>query len=280
MARLLNISPDDYHALPGFSASCAKTLIAQSPLHAWQEHPEYGAKGKKATKLMDRGQAIHTFLLGKGKRLARLPYDDRRTNAAKDAVAKARADGLVPLLHEEYADYEAAAKAIRTRLDSAGHFISDAVGVSECAIEWEEPSPHGPVRCRCMMDYVVLDTGEIDELKVVGDASPAQVERSSEGMLYRIAAAAYVRALAAYRPDLIGRITYRFLFVEPTPPYAIYDPPPDDLFLETGERDWLRAVASWAKCKAENHWPSYEGAGRISRPKWALIKEGYNVNEL
>jgi hypothetical protein len=278
MPQLLDISPDEYHLRPGLSASIAKALMAQSELHAWQQHPSYGAKGKKPTKLMDRGAVLHHLLLGKGSRFAVLPFEDWKKKAAQESRDKAREAGLIPITHVLHSEYEAAAREIRARLDDAGHFISDATGISEAAIEWEESSSYGPVTCRCMMDWLSFETATIFELKIVEDASPDHVERSAETMGYRIGAAAYVRALAALRPELIGSITYRFLFCEPEAPYAIYDPEPDSLFLETGERDWLRAVEKWARCVSRDEWPNYAGAGSISRPSWALRREGYLSN--
>lgn len=44
-ARILDVSADDYHALPGFSSSVAKVVIEKSPLHA------KAAVGKKPSKL-------------------------------------------------------------------------------------------------------------------------------------------------------------------------------------------------------------------------------------
>lgn len=284
MARLLNISPDDYHALPGFSASCAKTLIAQSPLHAWQEHPEYGAKGKKATKAMNRGTAIGTFLLGKGKRIARLPYDSWTTKKSQEDRDSTEASGVVALTRVQYDDYQEAAAAIKRRL--IDEHAKDARvpaaldGVSEQAMEWHEDSSSGQVLCRGMMDHVWLDRGRILDLKVIEDASPAAIERSAESLGHAIQSTAYVRGLVRVMPELMGRIEFLFLFVEPHPPYAINIVKPDGVFDEIGERRWLRAVETWGRCLKKNEWPAYgSGIKRISPPPWALAREGYTVDE-
>lgn len=276
MAQLLNIPTAEYHRRPELSGSIAKTIIAKSELHAWSEHPAYGGMAREETKLMDRGSAVGRMLLGKGAELACLPFDDWRTKAAQESRDKARAAGLVPLTHVEYTEYEEATKAIKTRLCEMGHFISDVTGVSEPVIIWEEESPYGPVGCRCMMDHLSLQRATIYELKVVGDAHPDKTERSAEAMGYRISAAAYIRALAAYRPDLIGSITFQFLFVEPFEPFAIYAPPPSEEFLVSGDRDWTSAVARWARAKRDNYWPGYENARSITRPRYAIRKEGYS----
>lgn len=278
-AQLLTIPAREYHLRPELSGSIAKTIIARSELHAWSEHPAYGGAGKAATKLMDRGAAVGRLLLGKGAELACLPFDDWRTKAAQESRDKARAQDLVPLTHVEHSEYEAAAKEIKSRLDAMGHFISEVTGVSEPVVLWQEDSPYGPVACRCMMDHLSIPRATIYELKVVGDAHPEHVERSAESMGYRISAAAYIRALAALRPELIGSIAFQFLFVEPTPPYAIYAPPPSVEFLESGDRDWTSAVSRWARAQRDNHWPGYESAGPITRPRWALRRDGYATNE-
>lgn len=279
IARLLDLTPEQYHQHPGFSASTAKTLISRSELHAWHEHPAFGGNGKVPTKVMDRGSAIHTLLLGKGARLACLPYDSWRTDASKESRERTRAAGLVPLLHEDYTAYELAASRIRQRLEYAGHFISNIHGRSECAIEWEEPSSVGPVLCRCMMDHVVLDEGLIYEVKVVEDAHPDRCERSAESMGYAIAAAAYIRALLAWRPNLSGHVEFRFLFCEAEEPHAVYDPQPTTAFLSAGEEKWLAAVERWGVAKASGHWPHYQNNRPIHRPRWAMTREERQINE-
>ena len=69
-ARILNCSPGDYYrdpcAVPSLSQSIAHTLVTQSPLHAWSEHPRLGNQRKPASKAMDVGSLIHKLVLGKG----------------------------------------------------------------------------------------------------------------------------------------------------------------------------------------------------------------------
>lgn len=279
MARLLDIDPDAYHQLPGLSASTAKRIIKRSALHAWQEHPLYGAKGKTPTKAMDRGTAGHTFLLGKGARIACLPYDDWRTKAARESRTKTRAAGMVPMLHEDYTAAQELAEHIKRRLleEHARDRRVPAVldGVSEQAMEWVEPSTSGPVLCRAMLDHF-WRSGRIIDLKLVEDASPAAVERTAENMGYAIQSTAYVRGLAQVFPDLMGRIEFLFLFVEVEPPFAMNVVEPDGMFDEIGLRRWRRAVETWGRCVKNNEWPAYgDGIKRISPPPWALSQEGY-----
>lgn len=268
-ARVLEVSVDDYHKLPGLSASRAVAMTNDSAFHC-KYMIDHG--DRKPTKEMDMGSVVHRMVLGKGKDYACLPYDDWRTGAAKQSRKDARAAGLIPLTHVQHTQCEETAAAAVRAMAELGIRMS---GRSELAVEWFE----GDVQCRNMFDHVDLETGEILEIKTTGDANPVRVERRAEEMGYRISAAAYIRSLLALHPELRGRISYTFLFVEIEPPYAVYPPEPDHLFLETGERDWLRAVATWRQCTATGRWPGYQDFKSISRPQWKLRQEGYTTHE-
>lgn len=269
-ARILEVTPDAYHKLPGLSPSTATVLIQQSPLHAMTSH------GKAPTKLMDRGSVMHKLILGEGKEFRVLDFGDWRTAFAKAARDAARSEGLIPILQHDYDDAKKASIAILSRMRTMGIRLD---GRSEVAIGWTEQSTSGPVQCRTMLDHFVQSRGEALELKIVGDASPQQCERSAENFGHAIAFAARTRAIAALDPDLAGRVRYRFLFCEASAPYAIYAPAPDGVFRELGERRWLRAVESWGKCTATGKWPAYEEHSSITAPQWALSGEGYTTDE-
>lgn len=279
MARLLDITPDDdYHSLPGLSSTTAKTIVAQSPLHAWHQHGAYGAKGKTPTKLMDRGNVIHSLVLGKGKAFRVLDFDSWRTDKSKAARDEARAAKLIPILTEDFEDAAKASVEIMKGLVERGIKLD---GISEQAIEWTEDSESGPVVCRGMIDHLRIDAGQELDLKIVGSADPTSVERSAENMGYAIQSAAYQRALIQLRPELAGRTNFLFLFCEPEPPYAMNICEPDGVFAEIGERRWLRAVEIWGRCIKRNEWPGYgAGINRLSAPPWALAREGYSQDGL
>lgn len=292
-ARLLDCTPDEYHRLPGFSSSLAKILIGRSPSHAIDaflrktEDDEEEELTDAQVALRERGTVLHTLVLGIGKRIQVVPFPDYRSKAAKDARDEARASGRVPVKEAKMEVYDRTATAIKARLAAAGH---DLDGVSEMAIGWQEPSPHGDVECRAMLDHVRiwgLEEGSkfapsacIYDLKIVGDATPSLNERSAERLGYAIQAAAYTRALAALHPRLAGRIEFRFLFCEPKRPYEIWDPTPDGVFRELGTRRWITAVHGWAEGHATNKWPGYNAgaSNEISAPTWTLREEGIVVD--
>lgn len=273
MARILRISPDEYHQRDGLSASIATTLIARSPLHARAQHPKFGGKGKTPTKAMDRGTIVHALVLGKGKTFAVLEHDDYRKKAAQEERDAARDMGLVPILRREFDEAQQICASIWHQLGKLGVRLD---GESELAIEWQEPTEHGPVLCRGMVDHIWLDRGAILDLKVVSDARQDHIERSAEQFGYAIQAAAYRRALAALKPEFAGKVDFLFAFVEAEEPYAANLCRPDGAFAELGERRWLRAVETWARCLATNNWPSYgDGVNPLSPPAWVLAREDF-----
>lgn len=277
MAQLLNITPEEYHARPGFSASVAKTLISRSPLHAWQEHPEYGGVAKDPTKSMDIGTVIHKMVLGKGTSFRPLDFRDWRTDKAKEARQEARDEGVVPILAEDHKEATFAAIAIMRALIKRGIKLD---GSSEQAMEWHEQTPTGPLLCRGMLDHLTSDMRTIFDLKVTEDASPRSIERTAENFGHAIQHAAYMSGIAKVNKAIAGRVTMRFIFVEPNRPYAVNIVEPDGVFRELGERRWERACNAWARCVKDNEWPGYgEGVEQITAPAWALSQEGYTTDE-
>lgn len=308
-ARILDVDPDAYHRLTGFSASLAKILIASSAFHArdasdrQSEDDEDEDLSDDQRKRRERGTLLHRMVLGKGARVAVIPSDvlgknGAWTNEARGLRDLARKNGLVPVKEADHEILTRVSSAIKARIADSGHVLD---GISEFAIEWHETTPHGPVRCRCMIDHVRLFASDglpvtpgeppvhikparaiIYELKIVDDAHPDRNERTAESLGYAIAREAYDRALNALYPSLAGRIEFRFLFCEHRRPYALWDPLPSGAFRELGSRRWRRAVNAWAEGLDTGRWPSYRDDAlrvEISAPKYILDKEGFTPDE-
>lgn len=302
-ARVLDVSPTAYHALPGFSSSLAKVLVARSAAHAKDAYDrrieqlaaeDEGDEENDSAKQqrLDRGSIGHALILGIGKRIDPIPEGLLSSNgaigtkAAKEYVAAARRAGRVPVKEAHLEVHQRCADAIRTRIAAAGHELN---GTSEMAIEWHERTPSGPVQCRGMLDHVVIwglsdehrargvaPGAVIYDLKIVDDATPQRCERTAESLGYAIQAAAYTRALTALYPALGGRIEFRFLFCEWRRPFEIWDPTTDGTFDALGERRWLRAVHAWGLGLATGKWPGYRSPERacIVASPWSLAQEG------
>jgi hypothetical protein len=186
-ARVLEVTPQQYHKLPGLSPSLATAVMATCLEKARDKYERdvevetldaVDAGGDDADdttdddepdakvaadkqKRLDRGAALHALILGKGEeRLAVIPdallsgknrsISSDKAKAWRDAAI---ADGKVVIKELAMRAFVRVIAAIRERLAVAGHVLD---GRSELAIAWWEPTSLGPILCRTMIDHVVL----------------------------------------------------------------------------------------------------------------------------
>jgi hypothetical protein len=276
-ARLLDCTPAQYHADPtggiALSSSIAKILLDRSSLHAWYAHPKLGAGPHEATAAMNRGSIIHKLLLGKGAEIAIINHDDYRKTAAKEERDAALNAGRIPIKIGDYAEISSAAEAIRARLNDLGFDLGAMGSLVEQAIEWDEEGQHGPVRCRAMMDWVNVASGQILDVKSIEDGSEESAARAVFRYGYHLQSAAYRSALDTLRTEhgLDGASTFTFLFCELEPPYGVLPAKLSGAFQEIGQSRWRAAVRKWEHCLINNDFPGYaRETVRLEPPGWAL----------
>lgn len=274
-ARILNLTPAEYRAdpldgVPWLSQSIAHVLLSQSPLHAWTQHRLLGGIGRPSTAALNDGQIIHRLLLGKGADIAVAPPEwpdakgkmvpavEWRTNSAKEWKANALAEGKLPLLEHEAAEFFTTAEAIKARVKSLGLPLG---GDAEVGVTWDETGEKGPVRCTAMMDLADIDKGVIIDIKTTRNAHPQYVRRAFTEYGYAIQGIAYIRAVEALKPELAGRVKMLFLFCELDPPYGILPAVMGPAMREYGETQWKKAVLTWERCLMTDDWPDYAPKG-------------------
>lgn len=279
-----DVSEEDYFAdqlgsEPSLSSSIAHTLVSRSPLHAWAQHPRFGARGKKPTKEMDLGSVAHTLLLGRGKRFVVIKapegeedYQDFKKKAAREARDAARAAGKIPLLQKHLDEAIDLANAIPPRLAEFGIQLD---GMSEMTAIWHERADDGNiVNCRGMLDHFVADSGNIYDLKIVRSAHPKACQSHLVGFGGDIQSHAYTRAVESAHPELEGRVNFTFLFCEAEYPHAVTPVFRNGTMRELGELRWRRAVNSWSRCIKSSRWPAYvEAPIGVDAPPWAFGAE-------
>lgn len=271
---LLKISPDEYHRdpclTPSLSASIAWTLVDESPLHAWAQHPRLGAVSRPPTEATERGDLFHRMLLGAGKSLEVIDARDYKTAAAREARDAAREAGRIPVLREVHDDASSACRIIEGRLDDLGIKLKPAR--SEIGIFWVDQTSSGePVQCRALVDQwqppIEYDLKSISRMST--DAIASAIAEHG----YHLQRAAYRRALEANAPKLVGRIKQRLIFFETAAPFDVVIVPLSALFLDLGETLWQRAIDTWADCLRSGHWPGVAGDADlvpIDPPPWLL----------
>lgn len=273
-AELVTMTADEYHAdpcdTPSLSSSIAGILVSRSPRHAYLAHPRLGGVRRESTKSMDRGTLIHALVLGKGAEIVAVDAADWRTKAAQEQRDAIRAAHKVPVLVGDYNEALTAAASIEAQLGDRGIWLT---GQSEVVAKWIERADDGtPVRCRAMIDHLMLPA--IFDLKTCRSAHPAAIQRHVIGYGYHIQAHAYQRAVAAVDPTLTGRTDFVFLFVELDPAVTVQPARLDGSMRVLGERQWRRAVNTWAACLTSGRWPAYsDDTLTIEAPPWALQQD-------
>lgn len=282
----LDIPEKAYHGggltpKPPLSSSIAKVLINQSPGHAWWEHPDLNKSKalevEQSTKTQGMGTAIHKLILGKGRPLKVLNFDDYRTNAAKAARDNAIADGMTPLLGKEMDRAEVVAEAAKRRLADSpiAHLIGEDKGDAEVTGVWQEANG---IWCKMRIDWLphaAREVGHITVLDLKTTGQSAKADDWSRTMFDfggDVQDALYRRGLKKLLPDA-RTIDFVFVVIEQDEPCAVQLCRSSGETREMAQGSVALAIETWGQClsrgTALEHWPFYEGEiADIDPPVW------------
>lgn len=273
-AGVHQIDGEDYHRDPApeasLSSTLAKTMLAQSPLHAWTASPRLNPAWEPVEKkTFDIGRAAHRAILGAGGDYIAIPEEILATNGAastkeaKAFIADARAAGRTPLKASEVAEIDAMrvkaqAKlaALQIDLDPAR---SEMVAIAEIDGVW----------CRAMIDNVPLDARmPIYDFKTCENASPEACQKAVLNYGYDVQAEHYRQVWQAATGE--DRV-FRFVFQEKSAPHEIcvVELGADTLLI--ARKKIARAREMWGHCLRAGQWPGYPlGVQRVDLPNWAI----------
>jgi len=260
------ITAEEYHLdvcpSPSLSASIIKSLVNESPLHAWTKHPRLNPNvEREEAKHFDIGTLSHALLLEGRDVAVVIQAENYRTKLAQEARDSARAAGKCPILAHELPEIEAMILAARLQIDAHAE-ASDAFtnGKPEQTIVWQEPNG---VWCRCRPDWLHDSLDVIDDYKTgSGSMHPAQISRNMFRDGWPITAAWYLRGLRAVT-GIDG--VYRFVCQETYAPHAlsIVGCDPATLALANDQVEW--AIDEFGRCLSTGTWLGY--AARIAYPE-------------
>jgi hypothetical protein len=255
---------------PSLSSSIIKILDKESPGHAWWEHPKLrpgkALELEQSTKTQGMGTVLHKLILGKGRAIKVLNFDDFRTNAAKAGRDAAIERGETPILAKKMEEAEEVAEAVRPRIAASrvGHLIGPDLGDAEVTGIWQESNG---IWCRMRLDWlptVARDGGHITviDLKTTEQsANAADWQRTMFDFGGDIQSAFYSRGLRKLIPG-VRSVDFVFVVVEQNPPNAV------SLCRVSGETEEMAsetvdaAIKTWGACLARGtaleHWPFYE----------------------
>ena len=247
----------DYHALPGASASRLRKLWQSTPAHLKAEMDS--PKESDALKL---GTLAHHVILEPDKPIPNLvtPPDEYApgkkwtyaATACKEWRASQERAGNTVLTADEYDSLFGMVRSIAEHSMAASTL---ECGRSELTCLVHDSTNNIDVRCR--LDFVPDGRDFLVDFKTAQSASEHDFERHAFTLGYHIQAALYLDVWNALAGSDDRRTGFRFVAVEKAPPYAVnvFDASPE--FISRGRADYKRALATFARCVAEDHWPAY-----------------------
>lgn len=267
------ISAERYHAdpapEPSLSSTLAKTMLAQSPLHAWTACPRLNPAWEPVNrKTFDIGRAAHRAILGAGGDYVAIPEGILASNGAastkeaKAFIEDARARGLTPLKAAEVDQIHTMREVARRKLAAMQIDLdparSEMIAIAQMDQVW----------CRAMLDNVPLPVRDpIYDFKTCENASPDACQKAVLNYGYDVQAEHYRQVWRAATGE---DRTFRFIFQEKTAPFevCVIELGEDSLFM--ARKKIARARDMWRICLRDGHWPGYPlGVHRIDLPAWA-----------
>lgn len=246
---------DDLCAMPTLSSSIAAILLSQSPRHAWTAHPRlnpaFEPENKKA---FDIGHAVHTLVLGDGRKIQVINADDYRKKDAQAARDAAYVEGRIPVLAADMVHVNAMYAAVRAQL-AAHQDASDAFtdGKPERTLIWQERG----VWVRARADWMPNNPARPwDDMKTSStSANPESWVRKIYDLGADIQCALYRRGIRA----LFGveNPSFRFVVAETEPPYALSVIGLTPAAIDLADRKMDEALDIWAWCLKNDKWPGY-----------------------
>jgi hypothetical protein len=272
-----DFSAAEYHAdpapEPSLSSSVARILLDQSPRHAWLAHPRLNPEkpADEPSRPKEIGSAVHKLILGRGSGTHVIEATSYQSTAAKEARANAVAAGKIPILVDDLATAEGCAAACAEQMAKIEGCAGFSSAPSEVvAIAKDETGAW----LRAMMDkFEEHERGAVIwDVKTTGQsAAPQAIGRKIADMGYEIQSALYERVAVTLKPELAGRITFRWVFIETEPPHLLTVAELDATGLEIGRKKVAAAIALWNRCRETGIWPGY--AARIIRAEYPIYAE-------
>lgn len=283
-AGIYKISSEDYHAdpcpEPSLSRGVIVDLIYKSPAHAFQNHPRLNLEFKPAEDVekFDIGQVAHSLFLEGSDRAVLIDAEDWRKKEARELRDKARSEGKIPLLGEQYEKITKMVKVAERAIFNCNELGIGTLrmqGQSEDSYLWEEEGTWFRVR----PDWISEDNRIILDYKTTTmTANPNELARQIINFNYDIQAAFYSRgatALNGIEPKFI------FLFQETREPFLCSFIGLNPEFIEMGKQKTEYGIFLWRECLSSGNWPGYpDQVSWIDVPQWALVSWGNRATDI
>jgi len=279
-----NISSEEYHAdpceVPSLSRSIMKDLIYRSAQHAWLHHPRLNPSivPQENVEKFDIGQVAHALLLEGSDCAALIDGDDWRKKEAREARDKARQNGKIPLLLDQYERVIAMVQVAERAIFNCDELQIGSLklqGDSEQSYIWCEEDTWLRVR----PDWISHDRKLIIDYKTTAvSANPNDLARYIITMGYPLQAAFYSRGVMAVEGT---EPKFLFLVQETIEPYLYSFVGLSPELIEMGKQQVEYGIFLWRECMRLNQWPGYPNrVCYIDAPPWALVAWESRASEI
>lgn len=270
----LDVPAADYFAdpcaEPSLTQSIAKVLIERSPLHAWHAHPKLNPDYQHdEDRKFDVGNIAHSMMIGRGKDIVVLDYDDWRTKDAKKMREDAARIGKLAVLGKHYKRAGQMVDAAREQLLLRGLCRFFSVGNGEVVNVWmeDEGDQEHPIWLRQMSDWLSPDLCEWVDFKTTDfSVAPHGIDRMMFNAGWSIQAAMAERGLDVLDPLNAGRRKFYFVVQEAEYPFQLTVVQLTRGPMTMGAKQLDHAVNLWRQCMRTNRFPGYPLD--IVTPEW------------
>ena len=255
----------DYHEIRALSNS-SLSVLKRSPTEFYKRFITGEMKGQEA-EAMFLGSAVHMLALEPERfdaeyRIESGPINPQTSKPYGRDTKKFESwlldqavndDGRTMLIHEEFANSVAIAKAFQAHPTIAAIMASRAEKLFESEYAMEYEIGDDKVKMKCKIDFVCPSERLIIDLKTTSDPSPYAWSWSAEDFGYHRQAAIYSDAMEAKYGE-----PFRFLFgvVRSKEPYeaAVYEL--DAESIQRGRVEYEALIEEYIDRKASNDWLS------------------------
>ncbi len=277
---------DDPVIEPSLSSSVGKELVNRSPRHAYMKHPRLNVAKKLEVEKTDRkkdiGSAVHKMVLGKGRAIKVLNYDDYKKHDAQRAARVARDADMVPILADDMRKVELITEAFNDQiLDTELRGYFEAPGQSELTMVWQE---RNGVWCRGRIDRLPDEAREApfpvlaDVKTTTTSAHFSDWEYTAYDLAYDFQSVFYPRGLRALCPAIRDpNLTMKFCVIEQEEPFCLSINEFPGLATHEAMEDVELAIQMWAACLKRGtdikSWPGYGGqTNTMDKAPWRSTK--------
>jgi hypothetical protein len=260
---------DDPCPMPSLTQSAVKTLIERSPLHAWTDNPRLNPNYERDddTKF-DIGNVAHLLMLGRGKEIEVIQFDDWRKKAAQEAREAAADIGKIAVLERQF--NQVCAMVAEAKGQLFRHEDKDAFtdGAAEAMIAWQEDG----IWFRSLIDWLHDDLRTVDDYKTTAmSVAPHLIGIRAEAANWNVQAAFIERGLDILDPEGAGRRRYRFIAQETDAPFALTVMHMDEHWMTMGRKKVDVGVQLWRHAIMNDKWPGYPNRSIV--PEYPGFKE-------